>query len=126
MSNWRKEILKKFQNLNSVLVLVHDEDYLLNDELIVSQLKEYAYEIVRFEDSVSFRYLYEQQYRGREDEWKLIVYTNEELVFPYEFLHKGFSLGIHIGSIFPKFSAPILRSMNREDLVFSRYRNGAG
>ncbi|MEV5114453.1 BREX-3 system phosphatase PglZ [Peribacillus frigoritolerans] len=115
MSSWREEVLKKFQNQNSALVLVHDEDYLLNDELIVGQLKEYGYDLVRFEDSVSFRYLYEQKYRRREDEWKLIVYTNEDCVFPYEFSQKGFSLSIQIGSIFPKFSAPILRSMNRED-----------
>ncbi|MGG0250719.1 BREX-3 system phosphatase PglZ [Peribacillus frigoritolerans] len=115
MSSWRYEVLKKFQNQNSALVLVHDEDYLLNDELIVGQLKEYGYDMVRFEDSVSFRYFYEHKYRRREDEWKLIVYTNEKIVFPYEFLQKGFSLSIQTGSIFPNFSTPILRSMNRED-----------
>ncbi|WP_338472807.1 BREX-3 system phosphatase PglZ [Niallia sp. XMNu-256] len=115
MSSWREEVLKKFQNLNSALVLVYDMDYLLNDEEIVDVLKALGYEIFRFEDSVSFRYLYEQHYRNLEDQWKLIVYSNEDLVFPYEFLQKGFLLHLHIGSIFPKFSAPILRSMNREN-----------
>jgi hypothetical protein len=115
MSNWRYEVLKKFDNQNSALILINDEDYLLNDELLVGQLKEVGYDIVRFEDSVSFRFLYEQQNRRGDDEWKLIVYTNEKLVFPYEFLQKGISFSIYLGSIFPKFSAPILRSMNRED-----------
>lgn len=121
MSNWRNEVLMKFQNLNSVLVLVHDVDYLLNDEIIVGQLKEFGYDIVQFEDSVAFRFVYEQHYRPREVERKLIVYTNEELVFPYEFLQKGFTLSIQIGSIFPKFSAPILQSMNRDsfDALFA-------
>ncbi|MEH7558884.1 BREX-3 system phosphatase PglZ, partial [Priestia megaterium] len=95
MSDWRDEVFKKFQNQNSTLILIHDDDYLFDDELILSRLKEYGYEIIRFEDSVSFRYIYEQQYRTRDKNWKLIVYTNEKLVFPYEFLKKGFSVRVN-------------------------------
>ncbi|MGG2093478.1 BREX-3 system phosphatase PglZ [Bacillus sp. S13(2024)] len=116
MSGWRDEVLRKFQYQNNKLLLVHDKDFLLSDELILSQLTDYDYEVVRFEDSISFRYLYEQQYRLHEKECKVIVYTNDDIVFPYEFIRKGFSISINISTIFPKFSASILRSMNREDL----------
>lgn len=130
MIGWRDEVLKKFQYQNNTMLLVHDKDFLLSDELILSQLTDYGYEVVRFEDSISFRYLYEQQYRLREKKCKIIVYTNDDIVFPYEFIRKGFSTSISISTIFPKFSAPILRGMNREDLdalftVHAQYRGSS-
>ncbi|MGI1798586.1 BREX-3 system phosphatase PglZ [Priestia sp. TRN 1309] len=115
MSSWRDKILVKFQDNISPIILIHDEDYLLNDELIIKQLNEYGYNVVRFEDSISFRYIFEQTYRGKEGDLKLIVYTNNKIVFPFDLLKKGVSFKLNIGTIFPKFSVPILRSMNRED-----------
>ncbi|MGF9964515.1 BREX-3 system phosphatase PglZ [Bacillus rhizoplanae] len=116
MGNWRDGILKKFQYQNSKMMLVYDQDFLLNDELLLKQLREEGYEVIRFEDSVSFRYLYEQQYRVSSKSCKLLVYTNDDITFPYEYIKGNFSTKIDISTIFPKFSAPILRSMNREDL----------
>lgn len=116
MGNWFDRILEKLRYLNCKIVLVHDQDFLLSDEFLLNKLKEEGYEVVRFENSVSFRYLYEQRYRTSKNFYKLLVYTNDNIIFPYEYIKGNFSTKIDISTIFPKFSAPILRSMNREDL----------
>ncbi|SME36446.1 PglZ domain protein [Bacillus paranthracis] len=116
MGNWFDGILEKLRYPNCKIVLVHDQDFLLNDESLLNNLKEEGYEVVRFENSVSFRYLYEQKYRASQNKYKLLVYTNDNIIFPYEYIKGNFNTEVDISTIFPKFSAPILRSMNREDL----------
>ncbi|MDC7724452.1 BREX-3 system phosphatase PglZ [Priestia megaterium] len=116
MNNWRDEVLKKFQNQSNKIILVHDTDFLLDDESLLNDLKEHGFAVERFDDSISFRYIYEQKYRLQEEYCKLIIYTNQQLIFPYEFLRKSVSLSVNIRNIFPRFSAQILRSMNHADL----------
>lgn len=116
MKNWRDEIVGKVQNQSCSVILIYDEDYLLNDELLVHQIKDQGYDVIRYEDSISYRYMFESQYRLREDDWKLIIYTNGDIAFPYDLWKDALHFRISMSSIFPKFSTSILRSMNREDL----------
>lgn len=88
MLGWRDAIIGKIQYQQTKLILVHDLDYLLTDEFILRELGNRGFDIIRFEDSVTFRYLYEQQYRLGSSSPQLVIYTNEDIVFPYEFQNK--------------------------------------
>lgn len=65
MTSWRDVILSKFKNQTDSMIFVKDLDSLLNDEVILNELSNLGYEVVRYEDSVLFYYLYEQQYRQK-------------------------------------------------------------
>jgi hypothetical protein len=116
MLGWRKAIMDKIQYQQASLILVHDKDYLLNDEFVLKELQSHGFDTVRFEDSVTFRFLYEQQYRTNNSTNKLIIYANEDVVFPYEFQRKALIVKIDIQTLFSKFSAPVIRQIDREDL----------
>jgi len=115
MDNWRDEIINRFLHISSPVVLVKDPDFILGDLQIQNQLQGLGYDIVRFEDSISFRFLYEKEYRGR-IETKLLAFTNEPIDYPFEFIKKGTIVTISINTVFPKFSASVIRQMNPEDL----------
>lgn len=120
MNNWRDEIIRIFRNQPFPLFLVNDPDYLLNEELILEHLSEIGFQTIRFDDSISFRYIYEMQYRTKleNNETKLIVYSNEEQhdIFPYDYLSKGHRVDLKINHLFPKFSAVVVRQLDKEDL----------
>src|SRR5690625_272210 len=116
MSGWRQIILEKLNYENSSILLVHDLDLLLNDEQLLQQLVEIGYDIIRYEDSINFRYLYETEYRIKASPFKLLVYTNEQVTFPYEFIRNAIEVHIDIQTIFPNLSARILRQLQTEDL----------
>lgn len=115
MSNWRQVILQKFIQQTSSLIYVEDFDGLLNEEQLLNELISLGYEVVRYEDSIAFRYLFETKYRGQESSLKLLLYANEDIYFPYVFRRNALRITINIETIFPKFSAKVLRAMNRED-----------
>lgn len=120
MSSWRNEVTKLFYGDHVSLFIVNDPDLLLNDETILSFFDEKEIKVLRFDDSISIRYLYESQYRGllENNQIKLLVYSNEEdqEVFPYDFLQKGNHLLLSINRIFPRFSPTILKQLDKEDL----------
>ena len=113
MSHWRETIIHKFRNQNSSFIFVKDEDSLLNEEQILNDILALGYEVVRFEDSITFRYLYEQKYRDKE--YRLLVYANEDITLPYEFSKKALEMEIDIQTIFPNYSSQVIRAMDRED-----------
>lgn len=133
MSRWRKEVMNKFTNQPYSLFLVNDPDLLLDDEVILQQLQDQHFEIVRFEDSILLRYLFETELvKKMENSCKIILVTNDysKAVFPFDFLQKGLSIEISIRELFPKFSAPIVRLIDKEDFdalytVHSQYQGSS-
>ncbi|GAA0615060.1 BREX-3 system phosphatase PglZ [Virgibacillus siamensis] len=115
MLGWREAIIGKIQYQQTKLILVHDYDYLLSDEYILRKLGSHGFDIIRFDDSMTFRYLYEQQYRLNSSSPQLVIYTNEDIVFPYEFQKQALEVEMDLQHIFPKFSAQVIRQINRED-----------
>lgn len=66
MNSWRDVILSKFNNQTARMIFIKDFDSLLNDEILLDELSKLGYEVIRYEDSVLFYYLYEQQYRNKD------------------------------------------------------------
>lgn len=127
MLGWRKHIIDKIQFQQAPIILVLDKDNLLNDEFVLKELQSQGFDAIRFEDSITFRFLYEQQYRTNMSERQLLIYVNEDVVFPYEFQRKALSIKVSLQTLFPKFSANIIRQVDREDLdvlytVHQQYR----
>lgn len=128
MFGWRKEIIKKFTHNINKIVLVYDSNYLLNDDLVLHELEQMGFDIVRFENSISFRYLYEKEYRSRYNNHKLLIYTNnEDLVFPYEFLDQSIEITLSMRQLFPRMPKKIVQSLNSEQLdslytLYPRYQ----
>jgi len=132
MANWRNEVIKLFENQAVTFYLVNDPDFLLNDEAILTYLVENRFQVIRFDDSISIRYLYEAQYRPllEKSDTKLLIYSNTDGrdIFPYDFLTKSHYLYINSQQVFPKFSSTIIKQLDKEkwDLLFTLQNQYSG
>ena len=114
MSNWRNEVLKPFKIQDNRLFLVHDPDYLFGDIQILNELKTADFDVLHYDDSITFRYLYERNYRDKP--LNLVVISNNLVEFPYEFKKQAITLTIDLSQLFPKFSTTLLKSLGELDL----------
>ena len=67
MSDWRGHILKEFTPGVQPMTAVADPDGLLTESRLSQALTERGFELVLFEDSISFRFAYESRFRSRLD-----------------------------------------------------------
>ncbi|WP_078596330.1 BREX-3 system phosphatase PglZ [Evansella clarkii] len=115
MSKWRDVIIGKFKNQDCSFLFVQDFDLLLNDEHILNSLPYQGYEVLRYEDSISFRFLYELKFREQEGKFKILLIANEDIFLPYEFEKKALKIKLDIHSLYPKFSAIVIRQISSEE-----------
>src|SRR4030042_2443531 len=108
MSSWRDQILKEFTPKVARLTLVADPDGLLLEEGILEELRERGFELIPFDDPISFRYAYESKFRSRWDrgeQTELVVVlrskASELASLPYVLLQAGRQLSFSLGDIFP-------------------------
>lgn len=117
MANWRDQILKQF-NANNALYLVLDNDQLLLDEWILGKLKEENIYVVNFNESILFRYEFERDYRIKIENKKICLLVRAEgqdyNVFPYDLIQSGQRTRLDVSIIFPKFSTPVIRELDKE------------
>ena len=134
MSSWRDQILKEFVPGVARLTLVADPDGLLLEEGVLEVLQERGFEIVPFQDHVSFRYLYESRFRSRSDcgreangaaekpatQSGLVVVLESEAsdldTLPYDLLQVGRKLSFSLSDLFPGLSYPVIAALDRADL----------
>jgi len=123
LSNWRDQILSEFVPEVCRLTLVADPDALLLEEGVLGRIRERGFELIPFEDHVTFRYAYESSFRSRWDlgeALNLVVVlhaqTNDLENLPYDLLHAGRRLSFHLGDIFPTLSYPVISALDQRDL----------
>ena len=123
MSSWRDQILREFTPDVARLTLVADPDGLLLEEGVLATIRERGFELLPFEDHITFRYAYESRFRSRWDQGErtdLVVVLRSAASdlgsLPYDLLQSGRSLSFSLGEIFPKLSYPILTALNRGEL----------
>jgi len=70
VNNWRTRILDEFPPETARVTVVLDPDGLLLEEQILKELHIRGFELLTFEDNVSFRYVYESRFRSKWDRGK--------------------------------------------------------
>ncbi|BAY42151.1 hypothetical protein NIES2111_65470 (plasmid) [Nostoc sp. NIES-2111] len=120
--NWRNQILKEFTPQLAALTLVADPDGLLTEAEILQKIQEKGFEIIHFEDTISFRYIYESQYRPqlqRGVALDLAIIVNKDIqelrLLPYDLVQAGRHLAFSIVTLFPNLSYSVVNSLDRSD-----------
>ncbi len=119
MNSWRNQILNYFTPEVSKLTIVFDPDSVLQEEFLISLIKQRGFEIIEYEDSISFRYAYESLYRSLWDKGlktDLIVVlrskSDNENDLPYDLLKAGRKIFLHLSDIFPYLSLPVVKTLH--------------
>ena len=123
MSSWRDQILKDFTPKVARLTLAADPDGLLLEEGILESIRRRGFELIPFEDHITFRYAYESKFRSR---WDRGEYTDLVVVLrsqssdisglPYDLLQVGRRLSFNLGDIFPNLSYPVVSALDCAEL----------
>ena len=123
MSSWRDQILREFSPNIARLTLAADPDNLLLEEGILAGIRERGFELIPFEDHVTFRYAYESTFRSRWDQGEqtnLVVVLRSAAsdlgYLPFDLLQSGRQLSFNIGEIFPNLSYPIVAAIDKADI----------
>jgi len=120
VKNWREIILKEFSLRLNKLILVADPHGLLQEEKIIEKLGSLGYEILWFEEPISFRYRYEARFRSRwdrgEDVYLIVAFKEENFnILPYDLLQIGKRLSFHLSDIFPGLDYTVVANLDRSD-----------
>lgn len=115
MSDWREQITRKFIPDLHQLTLVADPDSLFSEEILVRSLEEKGFTLIFYNDGISFRHVFERDYRTA---WDAGVPINIVLIFhgdgsamdllPFDILSKGEKCSFGLSQLFPFLSRPIL------------------
>ncbi|SDO87138.1 PglZ domain-containing protein [Paenibacillus sp. yr247] len=116
MIHWRQKVLDLFQAPFSHLTLVSDPDQLLDDELIVSNLKELK--LIKFQDRASFRFEYESQNKKPDQSVNLIVVSYSEDLgdLPYDLWSTAQKVELRKSWLFPELAAHVVRQLDTRTL----------
>src|ERR1019366_3165513 len=135
MANWRDHILKHFQPKISRLTLVADPDGLLTEEGMLSAIRERGFDLIPFDDSITFRFAYESQYRsiwdqGQKTDLVVVLRSTEQQLgkLPFDLLKLGRQLTFALHQLFPKLNYPVLFDLDRSylDAIAESYETHDG
>ncbi|MCL6590798.1 MAG: BREX-3 system phosphatase PglZ [Firmicutes bacterium] len=117
--NWRTRILNEFTPNIARLTLVSDPNGLLFEENVLLKVRENGFEVVPYEDPISFRYIYESRFRSHWDRGEsadlvavLQAETGELNNLPFDLIKHGRKLAFSLSDIFPNLSYPVVASLN--------------
>ena len=121
MVDWCNNILKEFLPGVARLTLVTDPDGLLVEESILQEIRDRGFELMRFEDPITFRFAFESKFRSRWDQSEHIdlVVTldlNDLNILPYDLLQACRRLSFNLSDLFPGMSDPVLSVLDRSDI----------
>jgi len=123
VNNWRTRILDEFPPQTARATVVLDPDGLLLEEQILKELHIRGFELLTFEDNVSFRYVYESRFRSKWDRDKntdssVVVHfkTREPNLIPFDLMHGTRLFSISLADVFPNLSYPIVATLELGDI----------
>lgn len=117
---WRETILQAFTPQVARLTIVADPDGLLLEEVISQEIRRRGFDLVIYEDSLRFRFLYESRYRSAWDagetlELALIVQGDDQVVdaLPFDWLAGARRLQFGTQSLFPSLHFRAVQALDR-------------
>lgn len=118
MENWRESILKEFIPQVARITVVADPDALISEEVIVQEIQSRGFDLVLFEEPISFRYLYESKYRlvwekGQSDELVVLLRDEGFNKIPYDVFSGARKLNFSLDRLFPEMNRGILYALDR-------------
>lgn len=127
VTGWRDAILSHF-SLEiapfAPVTAVSDPDHLLSEQRLLSCLHERGFEVVGYDDSISFRYVYESRFRVRRSDRTsprlVLACADSTQVVPYDVLHRAGHvsrvLSFSLGALFPQLTPSVIADLGRDDL----------
>ena len=119
MSDWRDAILNDLPLGVHRLLLVADPDGLLLNERVLDAIHQHGYQLLPYDDPVSFRYEYEARFRtywdrGEHLDAKLVVrLPSQDLnLLPYDLLQIGEQVTLSLAGLFPNLSTPVIAQLD--------------
>jgi len=123
LPSWRDPLLARFAPKAARMILAADPDGLLFEEEVQGGIRKSGYDLLPFEDSISFRFAYESDYRARwiagEDAFLVVVVKGPETqleCLPFDVLRSGTQMSFRLGELFPCLDARIVAALDRADL----------
>jgi hypothetical protein len=127
VSGWRDAILAQFAPeaaAFSPVTVVIDPDRLLSEQKLLLALQERGFEVVQFDDPISFRYVYETRFRARaagSDGPRLVVATTDaDQTIPFDVQSAAAQvsrvLTLDLGSLFPQLTPSVVAELDRDHL----------
>lgn len=135
MSIWADRILREFPADLSRFWIALDPDGLLLDETILLGLRERDFEVLPFEDSVSFRTEYEERYRfawdvGDEGAAKALIlqWRGADInSLPWDYIRSARQVSLRLADLFPNLNYGVVRKLDAEhhEWLFQAYQKHA-
>ena len=123
LPSWRDPLLARFAPKVARMILAADPDGLLFEEEVQRGIRKSGYDLLPFEDSISFRFAYESHYRARwiagEDAFLVAVVRGPEADLerlPFDVLRAGVQMAFQLGELFPCLDARVVAALDRADL----------
>lgn len=123
MAEWRDNVLRAFIPSVARLILCADPDGVLADEKLLATIRARGFDLLTFDEPVSFRFAYEMQCRacwdsGEQTGLVVIVPGSLEDVqrLPYDLLQIGRISSFALSDLFPGLNSAVLRELDRSDL----------
>lgn len=116
MSGWQDLVLRHFQPDLAKLFVVSDPDRLLLEERLAGEIRRRGFHILNFEDNVSFRYIYESEYKPV-GAAVIVRYQGYDLSdLPYDIVSTSKQYSITLGDLLPDLSYPVVAALDTTDL----------
>jgi len=122
MPDWRDQVLREFTPGVQPLTVVADPDGLLTEPRLNQALAERGFELLVFEEPISFRFAYESRIRCRLDAGErvdlviLCVQGQPREQLPFDVLSRARQLSFSLADFFPNLSYPVLRALEPQYL----------
>jgi hypothetical protein len=132
--SWRETILKPFVPGIARKTVVADPDELFRDEMIFREITERGFTLIYFEESISFRFLYESELReawDRGENPEVVVVVRPETCdlekLPADLLQDARHLAFYVKDVFPNLSYTVVSKLDRMyfDVLFLAHNHYA-
>jgi len=121
--NWQSHYLQQIEPSTRPLILLHDPDRLvLADETMQQGLQTFGYNLLLFEDSLTFRHHYETDYRAHWDKGNLspklviLIESDPYRALPFDVWQTAQRLEISLVNLFPHLNVTLIATLTPTDL----------